>query len=278
MTLSNYQITFNGLSIGAETNYQILNIDGLGGTSPLRIQDENRGYIDGSYTGRDFYDERTVIIDMLILGDNTTTAQQNYAAFQKAFSPQPVGYYPDPTLLTPPANELKLFQFQLTADTGPKRMYGRVRNITTPVNADFTYGYIETRVQLTFPDPRYYDDAGTTHTGSTVTVTNTGWATSCPVITIPTAASSGEITDGTIGSASDGFTHMYFGNMTGDDLTVDLLTRIIYYGNYSTSVPARNFLLSNTNGWLNIPPNTTSPVTWKTNLGSMYVTYRNAFI
>ena len=75
MTLSNYQINFNNLTIGNGTQYQITNIDGLGGTAPLRIQDDNRGYIDGSYTGRDFYDERTVMIDLVIVGDNSNTAQ-----------------------------------------------------------------------------------------------------------------------------------------------------------------------------------------------------------
>lgn len=269
MTLSNYQITFNNLTIGAGTNYQITNYDGLGGTSPLRIQDDNRGYIDGSYSGRDFYDERTVTIDMLVIGDSTNSTQYYYQILQSSFAPQALGYYVDPTGNTPAANQLQLFQYQLTTDTGTKRLYGRSRGITTPIDADFTYGYIVTQVQFSFPDPRYYDDAGTTKTGTSFTLTNTGWATSCPVITIASCNASGTISDGT--------TTMSFGGLTAThNLTIDLLQRVIYYDGYA----ARNFMTSASTGWLSIAPNTLSgsPVTWTSTVGSMSVTYRNAFI
>jgi len=265
MTLSNYQITFNGLTIGAGTQYQILSIDGLGGTSPLRIQDENRGYLDGSYTGRDFYDERMVSITMLVLGDNSNTAQYYYKQLQSYFAPQPLGYYVDPTGNTPAANQLKLFTYRLTGDTGDKRMYGRSRGLVTPINADFTYGYIQTRVDLVFPDPRYYDDIGTSQSGTTFAVANTGWATSCPVITIASCNTSGNITDGTV--------TMYFANLTsGHNLTVDLLQRVIYYDGY----PARNKMTSASTGFLALSPNSSG--TWTSTVGSMATTYRNAYI
>ena len=101
MPLTNYTFVFKGLTIGTGTSFLVTNVEGLGGTSPLRIQDDNRGYIDGSYTGRDFYDERTVYIDVTVLGDSSTTAQANYKLLQAAYAPQPIGYYPDPTGLTP---------------------------------------------------------------------------------------------------------------------------------------------------------------------------------
>lgn len=262
----------NNITIGAGTSYQILNIDGLGGTSPLRVQDENRGYLDGSYTGRDFYDERTVTIDVLVLGDATTSAQANYLTFQQFFSPQPIGYYVDPTGNTFAQNQLKLFQFQLTADTvvstssPTKQMYGRVRNVTTPINPDFTYGYIQTRVELVFPDPRYYDDTlSGTVTGTSGSLLNLGWAISCPVITIASCNTSGSITDGT--------TTMYFGNMTsGQELIIDLLQRVIYY----QGIPTRNIMLANSTGWLDLPPG--SGATWTSTVGSMSIPYRNAWV
>lgn len=266
MTLSNYQITFNGLTVGGGTNYQIMKIDGLGGTSPLRIQDDNRGYVDGSYTGQDFYDERTVTIDMLVLGDSTNSAQYYYQLLQAAFAPQSLGYYVNPTGNTPAVNQLQLFQYQLTADTGTKQLYGRSRGLTTPIDADFTYGYIQTQVQFSFPDPRYYDDTGTTKTGTSFTLSNSGWATSCPVITIASCSASGTITDGTAIMSFAGLT-------SGHNLTVDLLQRVIYYDGY----PARNFMTTASTGWLAIAPNTSS-VTWTSTVGSMSTTYRNAYI
>ncbi len=274
MPLTNYTFIFNGLTIGADTNYLVSNVEGLGGTAPLRIQDDNRGYLDGSYTGRDFYDERTVYIDVTVLGDSSTTAQGNYKTLQNAFAPQSIGYYVDPTGYTPSSSQLKLFQFRLNGNTGDKQMYGRSRGITTLLDADFAYGYIKTRIMMSFPDPRYYDPVGTTASGTTVTVANTGWATSCPVITIASPAASGEITDGTIGSPNDGYTHMYFTNASaGGSLVVDLLQRVIYLG----GIPTRNILTAASNGWLAIPANTSS-ATWRTNIGAMSIPYQNAYI
>ena len=263
--MANYQIIFNGTTIGAGTNYVIQNIDGLGGTAPLRIQDDNRGYIDGSYSGRDFYDERTVSIDMLILGDGSHTAQYYYKQLQAAFYPQQTGYYVDPTGGTPSSNQLKLFQFQLNTDTGLKRMYGRFRGFTTNVDPEFTYGYILTRAEFVFPDPRYYDDTATTVTGTSISLTNAGWATSCPVITVASASTSGTISDGT--------TSMVFtGIGTGNSLTVDLLSRVVYVN----SAPTRNVLAASSTGWISIPA--LSSATWTSTVGSMSVPYRNAYV
>lgn len=270
MTLNNYSITYTyavgqSLTIGNGTLYPILNIDGLGGTSPLRIQDENRGYIDGSYSGRDFYDERTVYIDVLVLGDNSSTAQENYKTLQKAFAPQQVGFYPDPTGYTAPENQLKLFQYRLNGNTGDKQMYGRSRGLQTAIDADFTYGYIKTRIMMSFPDPRYYDDIATTVTGTSPSLTNNGWAISCPVITINSPSASGSITGGGI--------VMTFVNVpTTDPLVIDTLQRVIYSG----GIPTRNIMSAASSGWLQLNPN--SSTTWTSTVGNMSITYRNAYV
>jgi hypothetical protein len=263
MPLTNYTFVFNGLTIGTGTNYLVTNVEGLGGTAPLRIQDDNRGYIDGSYSGRDFYDERTVYLDVTVLGSSSTTAQENYKALQNAYAPQPLGYYVDPTV-SPNANQLQLFQFRLNGNTGDMQMYGRSRGLTTPVNADFAYGYIQTRIQMTFPDPRYYVDTATTVTGSSITLTNSGWATSCPVITIASPSSSGYITDGVI--------TMTFANVTSSPLVIDLLSRVIY----TAGDPNRNVMVASSNGWLSLEP--TSVNNWFSTIGSMSVPYRSAYI
>lgn len=274
MTLANYSFAFGGFTIGNGTPYTVTNVEGLGGTSPLRIQDDNRGYLDGSWSGRDFYDERTVYIDVTVLGNNDTTAQANYKALQSAFAPQVLGYYPDPTGLSNVANQLKAFHFLLNGNTGEMIMYGRSRGIQTPIDADFTYGYIKCRIMLSFPDPRYYTYQPIPKSGTSFSVTNDGWAISCPTLSILTLTqTSGEITDGTIGDPYDGKTHMYFANMTvGHSLDVDLLSRIVYYD----FVPSRNILTAATNGWLQIEPNSTA--TWRTNLGTMTTNIQSAYI
>jgi hypothetical protein len=262
--MNNYSITFNGLTIGAGTSFPITNIDGLGGTAPLRIQDDNRGYVDGSYSGRDFYDERTVYIDVTVLGSSGTTAQANYLLLQNAFAPQPLGYYVDPTGYTPSANQLKLFQFRLSANTGDQQMYGRSRGFNTPVDPNFSYGYIQTRIMMSFPDPRYYSNTGTSVSGSGIFVINNGWATSCPVITVASPSTSGVI--------SDGITDMVFQSVTGGPLVIDLLSRVIYVA----GIPTRPVFSAASTGWLSIAPNSSGY--WASTVGSMSVTYRNAYV
>lgn len=269
MTMTNYTFTFNGLTIGTGTSYLVSNVEGLGGTAPLRVQDDNRGYLDGSYSGRDFYDERTVYIDITVLGSGSTTAQANYKALQTAFAPQPLAYYTDPTGYTPAANQVQPFTFRLNGNTGDMVMYGRSRGLNTPLDAEFAYGYIKTRIMMTFPDPRYYTYTGESDTGTSVSVWNEGWAISCPTISLVTAATSGSITDGT--------TTMNFANMsTGAALDIDLLSRVIYLD----GEPTRNIMTAASSGWLQVNPNVlnTSPVTWTSTIGSMTVVFRNAYV
>lgn len=272
MTLSIYQYQFtpNGSSTpfvwGAGTSYAVENIDGLGGSSPIRNEDDNRGYIDGSFSGRDFYDARTVTFDILITGDGSHSAQYYYKQLQASLYPQPTGYYPDPYASTQATGVLGLFQFQLSAVTGIQRMWGRVRLVTTPIDPEFSFGYITCTVEFYFPDPRYYDDTAITPSaGTTVSLSNAGWATTCPAITIATPSASGSITDNINGYV------MAFSNVnTSYPLVIDLLRRSVT----QNSLPARN-TLTNVNNWLCLTPNYST--TWTSTLGSMAITYRNAY-
>ena len=266
MTLSTYQFSFNGFTFGAGTPYVVEQIDGLMATSSIRVQDDNRGYIDGGWSGRDFYDSRNVTFDFIIVGDGSYSAQYYYQQLQKNLAPQVLGYYPDPFASTQASSVLGLFQFQLTAATGQQRMWGRVRSVSAMVDPEFTYGYITAKAEFHFPDPRYYDETATTATGSSsVSLTNAGWATTCPAIAIATPSASGYIQD-TAGNV------MNFSNVnTSYALNIDLLARTVT----QNGSPARNTLNSLTN-WLTIPANTTSY--WTSTLGSMSITYRNAYV
>jgi hypothetical protein len=283
MTLGTYQFQFRGVPFGAGTPYIVESIDGLG-TPALRVQDDNRGYIDGAYSGRDFYEGRTVTFNMVIIGDGTKSAQVYYHDFRYAITPQVQGLYPDPYQGSQPSDTtLNLFQFQLNSEsypdttmTGVKRMWGRVRNITTPIDPDYTFGYIAIQVEFYFPDPRYYDDtAKTPPTGTSVDLANNGWAATCPAITIASPNASGAIWDTVTGS------RMNFANVdTTKSLVIDLLQRTITQGGN----PARNTLAYFDNvtsgnpvqGWLSMAADYDS--TWSSTLGSMAITYRNAYI
>lgn len=273
MTMDNYTFDFNNLTIGNGTPFVITNIEGLGGTPALRIQDDNRGYLDGSYTGHDFYDERTIYIDVTVLEGDGKSAAENYLDLQSAFAPQSLGYYYDPTSQTPAADLLKEMFFKLngapqfSGDTGERAIWCRSRGLTTPISPEFTYGYIQTRIMLTAPDPRYYTLTTQSSASNAVTTVNHGWATSCPIINIASV----NLTQGYIDDAEGPI--MWFSGLTiGDELIVDLLTRTIYVN----GVPARNKMNAATTGWLEINPNTTT--TFTSNLGNMVIQYASAYI
>jgi hypothetical protein len=266
MTLSTYQFSFNGFTFGAGTPYTVEQVDGLMATSGIRNQDDNRGYIDGAWSGRDFYDSRNVTFDFILIGDSSHNAQYYYQQLQKNLAPQVLGYYPDPFASSQASSVLGLFQFQLTPTTGQQRMWGRVRSVSAIVDPDFTYGFIMAKVEFHFPDPRYYDETEITATGTiNVSLTNAGWATTCPAITIATPSASGYIQD-YVGNV------MSFSNVnTSYALKIDLLARTIT----QNGTPARNTLNSVTN-WLTIPASSTAFYT--STLGSMSITYRNAYV
>jgi hypothetical protein len=263
-SLSPYQFAFNGFIFGSGTPYIVESVDGLAGTSPVRVQDDNRGYIDGSWSGRDFYDGRTVTFDILILGDSSYNAQYYYNQLQNNLYIQQTGYYP--STATSSSYQLGVFQFELTSTTGLKRMWGRVRAINTTVDPEFTFGFISTQVEFYFPDPRYYDDTATVVSGSSVSLNNTGWATSCPVIYIASPSATFNITN--IG----GYT-MNFANVnTAATMQIDTLARTIYQG---TTTYARQTMIYSSQ-WLSLPP--LGSDTWTLSSGSMQVTYRNAYV
>jgi hypothetical protein len=252
-SLSPYQFAFNGFLFGAGTKYAVTNVDGLMTTPDIRVQDDIRGYNDGSYSGRDFYNGRTVTIDLIITGDSVYNAQYYYNQLQSNLYPQQLG--------TPSA--LGAFQFEITSSIGLKIMYGRVRKVDATIDPEFTFGYIVASVEFFFPDPRYYDFPSSTASGSSVSLTNNGWAISCPVITISSAPSLFTISDGTIS--------MSFAPTSGTTVVIDLLQKTIT----QNGTPNRS-ILTTSNGWLSLAPISTN--TWTITSGSMSISYSDAYV
>ena len=78
-SLNNYSFAFNGFVFGGSSSvYQILNVEGLESLPGIRNQDDNRGYFDGMFSGRDFLGGRSIVINLLTLPGNGYTAQYNY--------------------------------------------------------------------------------------------------------------------------------------------------------------------------------------------------------
>jgi len=258
-------MAFNDFVIGAGTPYVVESVDGLMSFAPLRTQDDNRGYIDGSYSGRDFYDGRTVTVTILTVGDSSHSAQYYFRQLQSAWTPQQLGY-PD---------VLGTFQFKMDAGSSLMVMYGRVRSNETVVDPEYTFGYIQSTFTLYFPDPRYYNNTlNVANVGSSqVAISNNGWATTCPVLYMATPSASFNITYYVNGSS---VSVMSFSNVTTSaSITIDLLQRTIVQGIANT--PSRNTLTSG--DWISIPPYSSSNATsLSLSAGTMSVSWRDAFI
>ena len=256
-TLTNvYSFAFNGQIFGgADSPYQILSVDGLESLPGIRNQDDNRGYHDGMFTGRDFLAGRTITIIFNTFGNNLGSAQTNYNTIQSTLLPQ--------TSSTTPL----YFKFP-NIPTSEQFVNARVRALRTTVDANYTYGYITSMVEFFCPDPNYYNSnlqtsvmafspvLGRTYNktfdynyggGSaviTTTISNIGWGTTYPTITI-----TGPITNPIVGDLTSGNVLNFTGTYSAlDVLEIDLYNQLITLNGNA----ARNLLISGT--WFDAPP------------------------
>ena len=251
-----YSFSFKNQTFGgAGSPYQILSVDGLESLPGIRNQDDNRGYHDGMFTGRDFLSGRTVSIIFNTFASGANSAQQNYNTIQSTLLPQTSGTTP------------LYFKFP-NSPTSEQFINARVRALRTTVDPNYTYGYITSQVDFFCPDPNYYNNnlqtsvmqitaaLGRTYNkefnytyggGSstiTTTITNIGWATTYPTITI-----TGPITNPIVGDLTSGNTLYFTGSYTAlDVLEIDLYNQLITLN----GSPARNLLISGT--WFDAPP------------------------
>ena len=253
---NSYSFSFAGLTFGgAGSPYQILSVEGLEGLPAIRNQDDNRGYQDGMFSGRDFLGGRTISITFQTFGSGATSAQTNFNTIQAKLLPQTSGTTPLYFILPP---------------SGEQFVNARVRVLRTSVDPNYTYGMITSQVEFFCPDPNYYDSTlqtaslsvssapGRTYDrtynlvygfGSYTTLTNVvnnGWATTYPTITI-----TGPITNPTLGNVTTGNYLNLSGTITNTDtLVIDLYNKLITLN----GVSARNLLSTGT--WFDAPPGT----------------------
>lgn len=251
-----YSFAFNGQVFGgAGSPYQILSVDGLESLPGIRSQDDNRGYADGMFSGRDFLAGRTISIIFNTFASGIYSAQQNYNTIQRVLLPQTSGTTP------------LYFKFP-NSPTSEQFANARVRALHTTVDPNYTYGYITSQVDFFCPDPNYYNNnlqtatmAYLPPTGRTynriynliydpasnaikTTVNNIGWATTYPTITLY-----GPIVDPTIANETTGNSLVFNCSLSSTDvLEIDLYNKLITLN----GSPARNLLASGT--WFGAPP------------------------
>lgn len=288
MTLSLYQFSYNGLTFGNSTPYVITSVDGLANLPELRVQDVDRGFNDGMFTGRDFLSGRHITFNLNVFAGNGNSAAQNWAAFQNALTPV--------TALTTTNG---LMQFQLAYTDTPKRLTARVRTRQASIDAEYTYGYITAQVEFFAPDARYYDETATTTTitpanaggrtynrtynlvysqavvagatASTASITNSGSGPMPLTVTLTGPMSNPQFTNLTTGQ----YLQINYNLSSTDTVTLDMTNNIILLNGAS----ARNLLVGGSQ-WFTIPANSTQSVFLSavTTTGSASIVYRNAWI
>lgn len=251
-----YSFSFNNLTFGGKGSpYQILSVEGLESLPGIRNQDDNRGYADGMFSGRDFLAGRNITIIFNTFGAYGNSAQVNYNTIQAALLPQQQGTTP--------------LYFKLPAQvTQDQFINARVRGLQTTIDPNYTYGYITSQVTFFCPDPKYYNDnlqtatlaylppTGRTYnrvynlvytpatTVITTTVTNVGWATTYPTITLV-----GPIDNPIVGNQTTGNQLAFDVSMSASDtLVIDLYNKLVTFNGQ----PARNLLAYGT--WFGAPP------------------------
>jgi len=245
---SQYSFSFNGLTFGgAGSPYQVLSVDGLEGLPGIRNQDDNRGFADGMFTGRDFLAGRTITVIFNTFGVGATSAQTNFNTIQQALLPQTSGTTP--------------LYFKLPAQPVSEQFINaRVRALKTTIDPNYTYGYITSIVEFFCPDPRYYNSNTQTATftwsanagrsydryydldygGGTsykqTTVTNSGWTDTYPTIDLK-----GPITNPELGNLTQNAQLNFTCTLISTDhLVVDLYNKLVTLNGQ----PARNLLAS----------------------------------
>lgn len=257
--IANYSFSFNNQVFGgAGSPYQILAVDGLEGLPGIRNQDDNRGYADGMFTGRDFLAGRNITITFQVTGSPGASAQANLNTLQRALLPQTAGTTP-------------LYFILSNADT-EQVINARVRGMNITVDPDYTYGYILGQVNFFCPDPRYYSSNIQTATllyspptgriynrtynlvygGGSATITtniaNNGWTDTYPTIVL-----NGPITNPTLGNFTQSAALNFNVTLSAvDAFEIDLYNKLVTLNGQ----PARNTLISGT--WFSASPGNNS--------------------
>jgi hypothetical protein len=256
-----YSFSFNGYLFGGiGQGVQVLQVDGLEDLPSLRVQDDNRGYFDGMFTGRDFLNSRVITMQLQVMSDQSNSMFTYLNQLKAAIVSQTSGVSP--------------LQFKIPTRDFVQKVQARVRRRAITIDPNYSYGKAIVHVEFFCPDPRIYADTGqqvqlgtstgfgrtynrnytsgggfsyTVSTGvlsNYQTVYNYGNTTTYPTITIVGGCTNPSITDQTTGQVLSFNTTL----TASDVLTIDTDTRQVLLNGLS----ARN-LMSNSSSWFSFP-------------------------
>ncbi|RMH71870.1 MAG: hypothetical protein D6683_14265 [Actinomyces sp.] len=150
---ADFQLSFGGVDMGDGTDYDVVDIDGLG-VPGVRSSDVETLRRHGLHPGDDFVGGRVVTVTLEVDGGaDAATLTSRMATLAAA--------------LRPGQDESALvFQLPGVAGGGRRRLLVRPRRVAVPVNLQRVYGLPEVVAQFAATDPRIYDDTQSTDSTS----------------------------------------------------------------------------------------------------------------
>ena len=257
--LDSYSFAFNDFVFGGGNSpYQILSVDGLDALPTIRVQDDNRGYADGTFSGRDFLSGRSILMTVQVTAGSYDSLQTALQAFMTALIPQQQG--------------TSTLNFQIPG-RALQQVSARVRRRAVQINPTYTYGLAIVTLEFYCPSAQYFDAAlqttnifGAARRGRTYNrtynmsygggtardnqISNSGWATTYPIFTITGPAVNPVITNSNTGQ----FLKFNVTLISGDVLVVDTDLRTVTLNGAN-----RRALMDNSSSWFAV------------NSGSIYV-------
>lgn len=190
--MNNANWSYNGLTFGLGTSFNIIETDGIDGRPSVVKGDQQKSNADGAFGGIDFLTERTVTLKLAV-GPAVSTAAYDALKDQigTAFQPQPFA------------------EMALLYDNASRLINCRPARCEVPRKREWMGIYGEALIELVATDPRRYDAAlqqiatglattsggvafpvvfpatfGAVGAGGTVNCTNAGFWPTSPLLTI----------------------------------------------------------------------------------------------
>src|ERR1035437_352801 len=152
----NYQISYNGVTVGPGTEIRINSLDGLRTMPELRTSDYARLKHHGAYSGVDVLEGRIITITMTVIATSAADFDAQVSALEAATVPLLTGALP--------------MSYQLPGEVA-RRVNARARKRALLMDPTYNLNWAKVTLEFFCPDPRIYSDA--LHSGSG-TVVNAG--------------------------------------------------------------------------------------------------------
>lgn len=287
--MSDYELSYNGLTFGGDTDYGFVSAEGLVDQPDLRTSDRARLRRHGLLPGDDFLAGRSITLELEVFGADAASFQSNMNALKLAFAPGS-------------AEKPLVFQLSGVAGGGVRRVNVRPRKLASRIDAErFLYRMPVAAVQFDATDPRIYDNTESSiATGLTASVPGLTWNLAWN-LNWGGPSTSNIITANNIGTFSAPLTVRFDGPVTnpgienvttgqaltlsadgglilaaGEFVILDSESHTVMLGGTSN----RYSKLTSTSSWFDLSPGNTSLRFTGTTAGAptMTVTYRSAWL